>query len=552
MLSIAALTVDDRGRPDKEFTTLLDPGCDPGPVHIHGLTRDRLKGSPTFPEVFRPLVHMLEGRVLVAHNAAFDHGFLAAEARRAGLALPTTMRLCTLALSRRLDVPAANYQLGTLANYWGVPHQNSHDALDDARALTQVFAYTRTLAARMRMPLPLTECLPYSGFLDSKIQRVPCPWVDAGPWSPGEPLRQGMKAAITGATRTPREQLGARGSAAGLDMMNNVSRRTSLLVCNDLAEVSGKLRAALENGVPVVSESQFEELLGSVAPGLAKGAKPTALVAAPIARKPAGKVPPPRRRFLVLGGPPETAVGLRERLAAEGDEVATNLSTSVTHVVLLEGAESDPRAAKAWERGLSILGSDLLPFAEDEPQPAAEAFVPRPEYVNLRRGEVTDLPGSGAWTVRALWSAEQVPPGVEVDMLAFRLGVDDRAAGDEDIVFFNQPAAEDGSMSLAVDGSAEQSVCVDLDLLELEHTRVVFAASLAGAATFAEVGAIELSVAHDDVEFARATLDAATTERTLVLAEIYRRGNAWRVRAVGQGYDHGLPELCALYGIDVG
>ncbi|MFH9424971.1 TerD family protein [Streptomyces sp. NPDC017529] len=50
---------------------------------------------------------------------------------------------------------------------------------------------------------------------------------------------------------------------------------------------------------------------------------------------------------------------------------------------------------------------------------------------------------------------------------------------------------------------------------------------------------------------ARATLDAATTERTMILAEVYRRGEGWRLRAVGQGYDHGLAELARGYGVDI-
>ncbi|CAM5525508.1 hypothetical protein STANM337S_04088 [Streptomyces tanashiensis] len=50
---------------------------------------------------------------------------------------------------------------------------------------------------------------------------------------------------------------------------------------------------------------------------------------------------------------------------------------------------------------------------------------------------------------------------------------------------------------------------------------------------------------------AQATLDAATSERTLLLAEIYRRGPRWRFRAVGQGYDHGLEILVRGYGVDV-
>jgi DNA polymerase-3 subunit epsilon len=53
------------------------------------------------------------------------------------------------------------------------------------------------------------------------------------------------------------------------------------------------------------------------------------------------------------------------------------------------------------------------------------------------------------------------------------------------------------------------------------------------------------------VTAATSTLDAATTERTVLLAEIYRRNGLWRLRAVGQGYDAGLAELATRYGVAV-
>lgn len=74
-----------------------------------------------------------------------------------------------------------------------------------------------------------------------------------------------------------------------------------------------------------------------------------------------------------------------------------------------------------------------------------------------------------------------------------------------------------------------------------------------GAAAFGTVGAIQISAApgSSGAPLARATLDAATTERTVLLAEIYRRGPVWRLRAVGQGYDHGPDVLARGYGGDI-
>lgn len=121
VLSVAALALDELGRPEGRVVSLIDAGCDPGPVHVHGLTRQRLAGAPRYADVLPQLHDILDGRVMVAHNASFDYGFLAAEASRAGTTLPTRRRLCTLALSRRLGVPVPNHKLGTLAAHWNVP-----------------------------------------------------------------------------------------------------------------------------------------------------------------------------------------------------------------------------------------------------------------------------------------------------------------------------------------------------------------------------------------------------------------------------------------------
>jgi DNA polymerase-3 subunit epsilon len=49
VLQIAVVQVRADGAVESVWSTLLNPGCDPGPVHIHGLTRDVLRGSPMWP-----------------------------------------------------------------------------------------------------------------------------------------------------------------------------------------------------------------------------------------------------------------------------------------------------------------------------------------------------------------------------------------------------------------------------------------------------------------------------------------------------------------------
>src|ERR1700739_4735882 len=80
VISLAALALHADGFVEHSVSSLLNPGVDPGPTHVHGLTAEMLADQPSFAEIAPELVDMLHGHTLVAHNVAFDYSFLAAEA----------------------------------------------------------------------------------------------------------------------------------------------------------------------------------------------------------------------------------------------------------------------------------------------------------------------------------------------------------------------------------------------------------------------------------------------------------------------------------------
>ena len=138
VVSVAALALGDDGNVEGSFASLLNPGVDPGPTHVHGLTTEMLQGQPTFAEIVGELNAVLEGRTLVAHNVGFDYSFLANEAELVGAELPVDTVMCTVELARRLDLGVENLRLETLAAHWGVTQMRPHDALDDALVLAQI------------------------------------------------------------------------------------------------------------------------------------------------------------------------------------------------------------------------------------------------------------------------------------------------------------------------------------------------------------------------------------------------------------------------------
>lgn len=156
VLSVAALVVTADGTTTTgALHTLLDPGVDPGPTNIHGLTPEMLAGQPRYADIAADLAALLRGRILVAHNAAFDYAFLAAEARRVGTELPVTAVLCTLELASHLHLGLDSLSLAALAGHWNIAQARPHDALDDARVLTHVLRQALIRADELAVTLPI-------------------------------------------------------------------------------------------------------------------------------------------------------------------------------------------------------------------------------------------------------------------------------------------------------------------------------------------------------------------------------------------------------------
>ena len=160
VIEVAVTQLSPAGVVESEWSTLVRARGGTGPVHIHGLTDHDLRDAPTFAEVAGTLRGLLEGRILVAHNAVFDWTFLAHEAARAHTSLPVEERLCTVTLARQLGIPSRNLRLGTLAEHWGIPVTQAHRAADDVHVLVDVLRQCLDEAGRQRSPLPLEQCLP--------------------------------------------------------------------------------------------------------------------------------------------------------------------------------------------------------------------------------------------------------------------------------------------------------------------------------------------------------------------------------------------------------
>ncbi|MGP3988104.1 TerD family protein [Streptomyces sp. 3N207] len=137
----------------------------------------------------------------------------------------------------------------------------------------------------------------------------------------------------------------------------------------------------------------------------------------------------------------------------------------------------------------------------------------------------------------------------KLDVSALLLSPEGKVRSDEDFVFYNQPTAPGVTHS----SGATDTITVETGAVPAEIDKVVVTASLdAPGATFAgtEPTATVRDAATGAV-LATFTPPQLGAETALLVVEVYRRNDAWKVRAVGQGYANGLGGIASDFGVNV-
>ncbi len=107
---------------------------------IHGIINEQLEKAPEAEEVIPKFLQFVGSDILVAHNASFDMAFLKEEMKRLGLnpqKLPS--HRCTLLQVQKEMPELKSHTLGALTEHFGIRFDRRHRALDDVKALAQVF-----------------------------------------------------------------------------------------------------------------------------------------------------------------------------------------------------------------------------------------------------------------------------------------------------------------------------------------------------------------------------------------------------------------------------
>lgn len=139
IIEIGACKIVD-GKITEVFSTFVKPSKKiPAEItNLTGITDEMVKDAPTINYVLPDFYKFCYGATIVAHNLAFDMGFVQNVAKRFSFNFNNNT-MDTLEMAKKKIGGLKNYKLGTIVEHLGVELENAHRAVNDATATAKVF-----------------------------------------------------------------------------------------------------------------------------------------------------------------------------------------------------------------------------------------------------------------------------------------------------------------------------------------------------------------------------------------------------------------------------
>lgn len=188
--------------------------------------------------------------------------------------------------------------------------------------------------------------------------------------------------------------------------------------------------------------------------------------------------------------------------------------------------------------------------------------------ISLKKGERISLekvaPGLEAVLVGLGWDVNATDSGgdFDLDTSVFMLGSNEKIVSEKHFIFYNNPKSPDGDASVEYMGDnrtgagegEDEVVLVNLTKVPNEVQKLVFTVTIYeadqrrqnfGQVSNAFVRLVDVKTKNEILRYDLA--EDYSIETALIMAELYRKDGAWRMSAVGAGYQGGLEALLNRY-----
>lgn len=177
-----------------------------------------------------------------------------------------------------------------------------------------------------------------------------------------------------------------------------------------------------------------------------------------------------------------------------------------------------------------------------------------------------EVPGLKAILVGLGWDARSTDgQPFDLDASAFILNSTDKVRTDNDFIFYNNKTGANGAVQHQGDNTTgagdgdDEKMLINLAGLPADVNKVSFAVTIHEAEqrrqNFGQVrnAFIRVCNAEGGAVIARYDLsEEASIETAMIFGEVYRYGDEWKFKAIGQGFAGGLGPLAKNFGVNIG
>jgi tellurium resistance protein TerD len=190
--------------------------------------------------------------------------------------------------------------------------------------------------------------------------------------------------------------------------------------------------------------------------------------------------------------------------------------------------------------------------------------------ISLQKGQNVSLtkeaPGLKEVNFGLGWDARSTDGAdFDLDASALILGENNKVLSDKHFVFYNNTQDPSGAVVHTGDNRTgegegdDEKIIVNVAIMPSEVKKVVFVVTIheaeARKQNFGQVSNAYIRAVNNDsnTEITRYDLsEDASIETAMLFGELYRHGEEWKFKAVGQGYSGGLAGVARDFGVNVG
>ena len=172
--------------------------------------------------------------------------------------------------------------------------------------------------------------------------------------------------------------------------------------------------------------------------------------------------------------------------------------------------------------------------------------------LNLQKNDILDLtkknPGLKRVILGAGWDVATMGQDFDLDIAAFLLNNNNKVARiPDDVIFFNNMEGQgirlEGDNRTGAGEGDDERIQIDLSMIRNDIAKIIFVVTIHNAQLKRQTfGMVEnsyvrlLDAENDEKEVCRFNLkENGSTVTSVIFAELYRDGNEWRFKAIGDG-----------------